>query len=170
MDNQKESQKFGEELDEVISFSIEEEDYGVNIQTVKEVIRIKEISRLPKTPSFVKGVINLRGDVIPTIDLRDKFGLEQREYTETTRVIVAELGGRPVGMAVDSASQVIRISSGDIEPPPPLVGGLSGEYLRGIGKLGEKLVILINIDRILTAEEKIELERMEEVREPVEVN
>ena len=170
MDNQKESQKFGEELDEMISFSIDEEDYAVNIQTVKEVIRIKEISRLPKTPSFVKGVINLRGDVIPIIDLRDKFGLEQREYTKMTRVIVAELDGRPVGMAVDSASQVIRISSSDIEPPPPLVGGLSGEYLRGIGKLGEKLIILLNIDRILTAEEKIELERMEEVREPVEVN
>ena len=87
-----------------------------------------------------------------------------------TRVIVAELDGRPVGMAVDSASQVIRISSSDIEPPPPLFGGLSREYLRGIGKIGEKLIILINIDRILTAEEKIELERMEEVREPVEVN
>ncbi len=170
MDNQKESQKFGEELDEMISFSIDEEEYGVSIQTVKEVIRIKEISRLPKTPSFVRGVINLRGDVIPIIDLRDKFGLEQREYTRMTRVIVAELDGRPVGMAVDSASQVIRISSSDIVPPPQLVGGLSGEYLRGIGKLGEKLIILLNIDRILTAEEKIELERMEEVREPVEVN
>ena len=157
------------ETDQMISFSIGEEDYGVDIQEVKEVIRIREITQLPKAPTFVKGVINLRGDVIPIIDLREKFGLEQQDYTDVTRVIVVEVDGKSIGMVVDRVSNVIKIPQDEIEPPPPLVGDLSGEYLRGIGKLGEKLIVLISIDKILTTDEKIELKKMEEVKEPAGV-
>ena len=151
-----------EKLDQMISFNIGEEDYGVNIQTVKEVIRKREITRLPKTPAFVKGVINLRGDIIPIIDLRERFGMEQRESTDMTRVIVAEVDGRPIGMVVDSVSHVIRIAQDQIEPPPEMVGGISEEYLKGVGKVGEQLIVLLNIDRILSATEKVELENIKE--------
>ncbi len=149
------------ELSQLISFIVGEEEYGLEILQVKEVIRLREITRLPRAPSFVKGIINLRGDVIPIIDLRDRFGLPQQDYTLTTRVIVVDVEGRLVGMVVDAASQVVRIPADQIEPPPPIVGGLSAEYIKGVGKLDERLVILLNIDRILSPQEKGELERMQ---------
>ena len=165
METQKESRATAAELlDQLISFSMGNEDYGVDIQTVKEVIRFREITRLPKAPLFVKGVINLRGDIIPIIDLRERFGMEQKEYTDLTRVIVVEVDGRSIGTVVDSVSHVIRIEEGQIEPPPPCVGKISEEYIRGVGKVGEKLVVLLHIDRILTAEEKIDLDKMDELK------
>ena len=170
MENQKNRQYEMEgDLNQLISFEVGNEEYGLDILGVKEVIRIREITRLPKAPSFVKGIINLRGDVIPIIDLRDKFGLENQEYTDMTRVIVVDVDEKLVGMVVDAASQVVRIPADQIEPPPPIAGGLSTEYIRGVGKLDERLVILLNIDRILTQEEKIELVEMEQsIKESVE--
>ena len=150
----------GEEVDQLISFGVESENYGVNIQSVKEVIKIREITRLPKAPSFVKGVINLRGDVIPIVDFRDKFGLEHREYTDITRVIVVEVDKKSIGIVVDSVSHVIRMSQDEITPPPPMIGTIAEEYLLGIGKKGEDLIILIDIEKILSIEEKIELDEM----------
>ena len=170
MENQKNRQYEMEgDMNQLISFEVGNEEYGLDILGVKEVIRIREITRLPKAPSFVKGIINLRGDVIPIIDLRDKFGLENQEYTDMTRVIVVDVDEKLVGMVVDAASQVVRIPADQIEPPPPIVGGLSTEYIKGVGKLDERLVILLNIDRILTQEEKIELVEMEQsIKESVE--
>jgi purine-binding chemotaxis protein CheW len=169
LETKEEFQKSGEELNQLISFSIGEENYGVDIQKVKEVIRNREITRLPKTPSCIMGVINLRGDVIPILDLRDRFGLEHREYNEMTRVIVVEVDDRSIGMVVDSVSHVLRIGQAEIEPPPPIVGGISQEYLHGVGKIGEKLIVLLNIDKILTVEEKVELDRVEELKEKTEI-
>ncbi len=148
------------ELIQLISFMVGDEEFGLDILRVKEVIRLREITRLPRSPSFVKGVINLRGDIIPIIDLRDKFGLESREHTSMTRVIVADVDGKLVGMVIDAASQVVRVPTGQIDPPPPIIGGLSAEYVRGVGKLDDRLIILINIDRILSNEEKVELQHM----------
>ena len=170
MEKQIEDTTSGDELAQMISFAVGEEDYGINIQTVKEVIRIREITQLPKASNFVKGVINLRGDVIPVIDLREKFGLQHEEYTDLTRVIVVDVEEKSIGMVVDSVSHVIKISQNDIEPPPPLVGGVSGEYLKGVGKIGEKLIILINIEKILTVDEKVELEKLEEIKETAGVS
>jgi len=172
LEKQNEGAGSGAELVQMVSFAVGGEDYGIGIQTVKEVIKIKNITQLPKTPSFVRGVINLRGDVIPVIDLREKFGLPQEDYTDKTRVIVVELDGKSIGMVVDSVSTVINIAQNDIEPPPSLVGGLSAEFLKGVGKIGEELIILINIEKVLTAEEKIDLESsLEElkVKEPAGV-
>jgi purine-binding chemotaxis protein CheW len=145
------------ELRQFISFSVGNEEYGLELLRVREVIRIREITWLPKAPSFVKGIINLRGDVIPIIDLRDKFGLESLAQTAATRVIVVEVEGRLMGMVVDSASQVVRIPTDQIDPPPPVLGGLSQEFITGVGKLEDKLVILLNADAILTVDEKIAL-------------
>ncbi len=161
MEEKKRAQERDGELSQLISFVVGDEEYGLDILRVKEVIRIREITRLPRAPSFVKGIINLRGDVIPIIDLRDRFGLEHKDYTETTRVIVVDVDGKLVGMVVDAASQVVRIPNDQIDPPPPIVGGLSAEYIRGVGKLDERLVILLNIERILSQQEKVELKRME---------
>jgi purine-binding chemotaxis protein CheW len=141
------------ELRQFISFSVGDEEYGLELLRVKEVIRVREITWLPKAPSFVKGIINLRGDVIPIIDLRDKFGLEAKENTAMTRVIVVEVEGRLMGMVVDSASQVVRIPADQIDPPPPVLGGLSQEFITGVGKLEDKLIILLNADAILTVDE-----------------
>ncbi|HVO39690.1 MAG TPA: chemotaxis protein CheW [Spirochaetia bacterium] len=161
------------ELRQFISFSVGDEEYGLELLRVKEVIRVREITWLPKAPSFVKGIINLRGDVIPIIDLRDKFGLEAKEATANTRVIVVEVEGKLMGMIVDSASQVVRIPADQIDPPPPVLGGFSQEFITGVGKMEDKLIILLNIDRILSSEEKVELRKMErsigagKEREPV---
>ncbi len=160
MDAKKEGREAGE-LRQFISFSVGEEEYGLELLRVKEVIRVREITWLPKAPSFVKGIINLRGDVIPIIDLRDKFGLESKEATSTTRVIVGEVEGRLMGMIVDSASQVVRIPADQIDPPPPVLGGFSQEFITGVGKLEDKLIILLNIDKVLTVEERKELVTMD---------
>ena len=141
------------ELRQFISFSVGAEEYGLELLRVKEVIRIREITWLPKAPTFVKGIINLRGDVIPIIALREKFGLPAQETTATTRVIVVEIDGRLMGMVVDAASQVVRIPADQIAPPPPVLGGLSQEFVTGVGKLDDKLVILLNVDAILDVEE-----------------
>ena len=145
------------ELRQLISFSVGEEEYGLELARVKEVIRVREITWLPKAPSFVRGIINLRGDVIPIIDLRDEFGLDSREDTAQTRVIVVEMEGRFMGLVVDSASQVVRISADQVDPPPPVPGGFSQELITGVGKLEDRLVILLNPDAILTVEEKVAL-------------
>ena len=145
------------ELRQFISFSVGQEEYGLELLRVKEVIRVRETTWLPKAPSFVKGIINLRGDVIPIIDLRDKFGLESHEDTAQTRVIVVEVEGRLIGMVVDSASQVVRIPLDQIDPPPPVLGGLSQELITGVGKLEDKLVILLDPDAILTVDQKVAL-------------
>jgi len=153
--------KEAEELRQLISFSVGEEEYGLELLRVKEVIRMREITWLPKAPSFVKGIINLRGDVIPIIDLRDKFGLESREDTAQTRVIVVEIEGRLLGLVVDSASQVVRIAADQIDPPPPVPGGFSQELITGVGKIDDRLVILLNADSILTAGEKMALSSLD---------
>ena len=151
------------ELRQFISFSVGEEEYGLELLRVKEVIRVHEITWLPKAPSFVKGIINLRGDVVPILDLRDKFGLESHEDTAQTRVIVVEVERRLMGMVVDSASQVVRIPVDQIDPPPSVLGGFSQDLITGVGKREDKLVILLNPDAILTMEEKVALSSIDAV-------
>jgi purine-binding chemotaxis protein CheW len=152
MESKKERKETGE-LRQFISFSVGEEEYGMELMRVKEVIRVRETTWLPRAPSFVKGIINLRGDVIPIIDLRDKFGLEPREATAMTRVIVVEVEGRLMGMVVDSASQVVRIPEDQIEPSP-VHGSFSQDFISGVGKRDDTLIILLNADAVLTIEER----------------
>ena len=154
------------ELRQFISFTVGEEEYGLELLRVKEVTRVREITWLPKAPSFVRGIINLRGDVIPIIDLRDKFGLESREQTAQTRIIVVEMEGPLVGMIVDSASEVVRIPADEIEGPPPVLDGFSQEFITGVGKQEDKLIILLNTDSILTVDEKVALSAIDSVTSP----
>jgi len=147
-------------LTQMISFSLGGEEYGVDIRAVKEVIRIGAITSLPGAASFVKGVLNLRGDVIPIIDLRDKFGLPSSDYTDTSRVIVVDINDKSIGMVVDNVSRVIRIGQDQIDPAPPWLGGLASELLQGVVRLGERLVILLNIEAVLSTDERIALDTM----------
>jgi purine-binding chemotaxis protein CheW len=142
------------ELIQLVTFSIGEEEFGVDILKVQEIIRTMEITKVPKAPAFVEGVINLRGNVIPIIDLRRRFGLATRDHDKHTRIIVIEINNMIVGFIVDSVSEVLRIPANTVEPPPPVVSGLESEYISGVGKLEDRLLILLDLNRLLSNEEK----------------
>ncbi len=147
----------GEER-QLVVFQLGAELYGVDIARVHEIIRLQSITRVPRAPSFVEGVINLRGKVIPVVDLRRRFGLPTSEHTRATRTVVVEIGDQVVGIIVDSVSEVLRVSTSTIEPPSPVVAGIDSEYLQGIAKLPERLVILLDLDRVLAREERRAIE------------
>lgn len=142
------------ELMQLVTFSIGEEEFGVDILKVQEIIRTMEITKVPRAPHFVVGVINLRGKVIPIIDLRKRFGLSSREHDKHTRIIVIEINNMIVGFVVDSVSEVLRIPASTVEPPPPVVAGLESEYISGVGKLEDRLLILLDLDSLLSGEER----------------
>lgn len=145
------------ELLQLVTFSIGEEEFGVDILKVQEIIRTMEITKVPRAPDFVEGVINLRGKVIPIIDLRKRFGLPTRDHDKHTRIIVIEINNMIVGFVVDSVSEVLRIPASTVEPPPPVVSGLESEYISGVGKLEDRLLILLDLNRLLSKEERNEL-------------
>ncbi len=145
------------ELMQLVTFSIGEEEFGVDILKVQEIIRTMEITKVPRAPQFVEGVINLRGKVIPIIDLRRRFGLTTRSHDKHTRIIVIELSNMIVGFVVDSVSEVLRIPASTVEPPPPVVSGLESEYISGVGKLEDRLLIMLDLNRLLSGEEQAKL-------------
>lgn len=144
----------GGDLLQLVTFNIGNEEYGVEILKVQEIIRTLEITKVPRSPAFVDGVINLRGKVIPIIDLRKRFGIETRAHDKNTRIIVIEVQAMIVGFVVDSVSEVLRIPSSTVEPPPSVVAGIDSEYISGVGKLNDRLLIMIDLDRLLSAEER----------------
>jgi Chemotaxis signal transduction protein len=139
-------------LFQLVTFSIGEEEFGVDILKVQEIIRTMEITKVPRAEVFVEGVINLRGKVIPIIDLRRRFGLATRPHDKHTRIIVIEIVDMIVGFVVDSVSEVLRIPTSTVEPPPPVVGGVGSDYISGVGKLEDKLLILLDLDKLLSRE------------------
>jgi purine-binding chemotaxis protein CheW len=143
---------------QLISFTVGAEEYGLELLRVKEVIRMRQITWLPKAPACVKGVINLRGDVIPIVDLRERFGLAAQSQTAATRVIVVEVEGHMIGMVVDSASQVWRVPEDQFDPPPAFMGEGSRDFITAVGKMGDALIIMIDVDRILSTEEMRQIE------------
>ncbi len=142
---------------QLVTFSIGEEEFGIDILKVQEIIRMVAITKVPKAPSFVEGVINLRGKVIPVIDLRKRFGMSSREHDKDTRIMVIEICSMIVGFVVDAVSEVLRIPQDTIEPPPPVVAGIESDYISGVGKLADRLLILLDLDRLLSTDEMREL-------------
>ncbi len=142
---------------QLVTFNLGKEEFAVPILQIQEINRLVDITRVPKSPEFVEGVINLRGKVIPIIDLRKRFGLPQAELGKYARIVVVNMEGRMVGLIVDSVSEVLRLSEGAIEPPPPIVGGIDAEYIRGLGKIEGRLLILLDLGKILTRKERREL-------------
>lgn len=136
----------------VIVFQLQDEEYGIPVQQVQSIERMMHITRVPKVAKFVKGVMNLRGVVTPIIDLRKRFGIEEVEYTESTRIIIVGVNDMEVGLVVDAANDVIDIPEGAIEPPPEVVGTVEVEYLNGVAKLDRRLLILLNLEKVLVTD------------------
>jgi purine-binding chemotaxis protein CheW len=155
---EKEKQK--DEILQLVTFSVGEEEFGVEILKVQEINKMLQVTKIPNSPDFVEGVINLRGKVIPIINLRKRLRLNDKEYDKNTRIIVMEIQGRTVGFIVDSVSEVLRIPRSITEPPPSMIGGVSSEYIVAVGKLEDRLLILLDIDKILSNEEKAALSQI----------
>jgi purine-binding chemotaxis protein CheW len=147
-----------EELLQLVSFTIGQEEFGLDIQRIQEINRMVEITRVPNAPEFVVGVINLRGKVIPIIDLRKRFGFPQKESDKNTRIIVVELENMVVGFIVDAVREVIRIPKNITEPPPAIIAGIGSEYITSVAKMENRLLILLDIERLLRDKEKQQLE------------
>ncbi|MDI6908138.1 MAG: chemotaxis protein CheW [Thermoanaerobacterales bacterium] len=147
--------------EQVVVFQLAEQTYGVDIARVYEIIRMEAITRVPRAPQFVEGVINLRGRIIPVIDLRRRFGMPQNEQTRASRIIIVEMNGMTVGMVVDAVLEVLRLPAESIEPPPPVINGIDSAYLRGIALWGERLIIMLDTEKVLVEAEQKELREAE---------
>jgi purine-binding chemotaxis protein CheW len=129
-------------------------EYGVPILQVQEINRVSEITRLPQVPDFIEGMINLRGEIIPVIDLKKRFEMGKTEHGENTRIIVFDIAGKKSGIIVDDVSEVLHMAQKDIAEPPILIGGISSRYLTGVGKVDDRLIILLDLTKILNQDEK----------------
>ena len=136
-----------DDLIQLVTFRIGEEEFGVDILAVQEIIRMMQITMVPRAPEFIEGVINLRGKVIPVINMRTRFNKPALDQDSNTRIVVMELENKIV--LVDGVSEVLRIPESTVEDPPPVVAGIGSEYIRGIGKLDNRLLILLNLDNLL---------------------
>lgn len=144
---------------QLASFELADEEYALDISAVQEIVRMSSVTRVPRAPAFVEGVINLRGKIVPVLDLRKRFGMTPIEPTKATRIIIVEIAGKTVGLLVDGVREVLRLSSDAIEPTPDLVSSdLDAAFLRGVGKLGDRLILLLELSRLLTGEEVQALE------------
>ena len=138
--------------EQLVTFSLGPEEFGVDIMCVQEIIRITPITRVPKAPDYVEGVINLRGNVIPVISLRNRFGMTRVEETDLSRIIVLQVQTKVFGIRVDAVTEVLRLDSESIESPPPIALGMDAQLIRGVGKIGERLLILLELDQIMGGE------------------
>lgn len=153
MTNQTEIKKEQDELLQLVSFKIGDEEFGVDILSVQEINRMSQITKVPNTPEFIEGVINLRGRIVPVIDLRVKLGMVRKDHGKDTRIVVVELKGKTMGFIVDEVNEVLRISKDITEAPPDIVGGVNSEYITSIGKLDDRLLILLDLEKILSFSE-----------------
>lgn len=143
---------------QVIVFSVGQEEYGLEIEKVQEVIRLKSIKKLPRSPDFILGVMNLRGKIIPIVGLREKFNLEKIEYNEFTRIIVVNQNNKFVGMVVDEVNRVVNVPAENVEGNPDMVTDKTRSLVRGVAKLKDSVVILVELDYLLYTLEEIQYE------------
>lgn len=134
---------------QMVTFIIGDEEFGVDIGFVWEINRLMQITPVPNAPPAVEGVVNLRGEVVPVVDMRRQFKLPPRENSRETRVVVIEMDDTIAGFIVDSVSEVINLPQSAIEPPPAMVGGVESEYITGVGKVGERLLIVLNLKNLV---------------------
>jgi purine-binding chemotaxis protein CheW len=141
-------EKLSDEL-QLVSFNLGDEEFGIDILKVQEINRMLTVTRVPNAPPFVDGVINLRGKVIPIIDLRGRFSMDRKEHDKNTRIVVVELGGKVVGFIVDAVKEVLRIPRQVTEAPPSIVAGVDEEYITGVAKLEDRLLILLDLEKVV---------------------
>ena len=150
----KEEEKGLEKTAQMVGFKIDNEFYGIDIIQVQEIIRMQEITMVPRTPPFIKGVVNLRGKVVPIISLRERFGINEVEHTKDTRIVIVRIDVGLIGFIVDAMAEVIRLPERLIEPTPPTATNIESEYIRGVGKLDDNLIIILDLNMVLTKEKK----------------
>lgn len=138
---------------QLVSFKLGGETFGIEITKIREIILVGEITRVPEAPSYVKGLINLRSTVIPVIDLRSRFSLAETELTADSRIMVLHVGTRTIGIVVDSVNEVLRVTGEQISPAPPTVASAGNDYMTGLVRLKEDLLILLDVDRLFGDEE-----------------
>lgn len=154
------------ELLQLVSFVVGDEEFAIPILSVQEINRMMQITRVPQSPAFVEGVINLRGKIIPVMDLRKRFGMPALTDSGDARIIVVEVAAqgaghtRVIGFTVDRVNEVLRISESIVEPPPTMVTGADSDYVQGVGKLEDRLLILLNLQRLFSAQELSVMDRV----------
>lgn len=151
---------------QLVLFTLSDETYGVDIHRVREIIRIPEITRIPRTPDFIEGVINLRGGVIPVVDLRKRFNLpapDREELADTGRIVVMDMRDWTIGMMVDGVSEVLRVQASAVEPPSPYIVSTDTRFIAGVVKDGDRLVVLLDLDAVFFDEEKEQIAGLNQV-------
>ncbi|WP_077210831.1 chemotaxis protein CheW [Bacillus dakarensis] len=146
-----------EDLSKVIVFMLKDQQYGVNLQQVLSIERLQAITHVPQTSSFIKGVMNLRGDIIPIIDLMERLSVGSMVQDDSTRVLIVEIDTYKIGLVVDTATDVIDLESSMIEPAPSIIGGVKSEYIKGVAKLEGGLLVLLDLEHVLNVEEQREV-------------
>lgn len=143
---------------QLVIFELANEHYGVDIAAVESIIKMQDITAVPHAPSFVEGVTNLRGTVLPVIELRRRFGFPPSKETKDTRIVVIEIDGLTVGVIVDAVTEVMRVANDTIEPPSPLVTTIDSAFITGIAKIDKRLVILLDLSKVLTTQEHLDIQ------------
>jgi Chemotaxis signal transduction protein len=138
---------------QLVTFHLGQEEFGIDILKVREIIRPMAITMVPRSAHFIEGVINLRGRVIPIVNLRRRFGMQPKEFDSQTRIIDIELGEIIVGFIVDSVAEVLRIPANTVEDPPAIISGIQSDYVRGVGKVDDRLLILLDLDKLVASED-----------------
>jgi purine-binding chemotaxis protein CheW len=144
---------------QLVIFELGSEYFGIDIALVEGIVKLQEITRIPQSPDYMEGITNLRGSVLPVIDLSKRFGMEAQIRTNETRIMVSNVEGLKVGMIVSAVSEVLTIEDNVIEPPPPMVSNVNSEYIVGVAKIDSRLVILLDLAKVLTRDEKLQLNR-----------
>jgi len=141
----------------LVTFRLGAGEYAIDIMQAKEIIKIEKITLIPNAPDFVEGVINLRGNIIPIIDLKKRFKLEDLENQEkNTGIIIVKIDDIDMGIIIDSISKVVSIANSNIQPPPPMLSGIGQKYIKGVGKIGDKLLVVLDLAKLFTEEDESE--------------
>lgn len=146
-----------ENLFQLVSFKLGSEEFGVDILDVQEINRMTEITKVPQVAEFVEGVINLRGRVTPIVDLRKRINMEVKDYDKDTRIVVVNIKENTLGLIVDSVLEVLRIPVSSVEPPPAMLSGLDADFIKGVAKLEDRLLLFLDLTKVLTVEELSEV-------------
>jgi purine-binding chemotaxis protein CheW len=142
---------------QLVIFEVGNEHFGIDISSVEGIVKLQEITRIPHAPSFMLGITNLRGSVIPVIDLHQRFGIAPQDHSKETRIVITHIYGLKIGMLVSAVSEVLTIDDKVVDPPPPMISNVNSEYIVGVAKLDQKLVILLDLAKVLTNDEKTQI-------------
>ena len=147
---------------QLVIFELGAENFGIEIASVEGINKMMEITKIPKAPDYMLGITNLRGIVLPVIDLQKRFGMDEQAQSDETRIVVANMDGVKIGMVVSAVSEVLTIDDKVVEPPPPMVSNVNSEFIVGVAKIDKRLVILLDLAKVLSAEEKQQVSKITE--------